>query len=60
MEVDPLTIGGGYVTISANENHQVPAGTTLTFEVAVTPVPNTGGRTLTFGNATRKSVLLFS
>ncbi|MFC5922650.1 hypothetical protein [Micromonospora vulcania] len=60
VEVDPLTIGGGYVTISANENHQVPAGTTLTFEVAVTPVPNTGGRTLTFGNATRKSVLLFS
>ncbi|WP_406071596.1 hypothetical protein [Micromonospora sp. NBC_01638] len=60
VAVDPLLIGGGYVTISANENHRVSAGTTVTFEVAVTPVLNTGGRSLSFGTATRKSVLLFS
>ncbi|WP_433531823.1 hypothetical protein ACQPYA_06990 [Micromonospora sp. CA-263727] len=60
VTVDPALIGGGFVTISANENHQVPAGTTLTFEVAVTPTAGTGGRNLSFGAATRKSVLLFS
>ncbi|MFI9639323.1 hypothetical protein ACIG87_04520 [Micromonospora sp. NPDC051925] len=60
VTVDPALTGGGFVTISANENHQVPAGTTLTFELAVTPSSGTGGRKLSYGNATRRSVLLFS
>ncbi|MEV0807839.1 hypothetical protein [Micromonospora sp. NPDC050200] len=60
VTVNPTTIGDQFVVISANENHQVPAGTTITFEVAVTPAPGTAGRNLTFGDATRKTVLLFS
>ncbi|MFF5176197.1 hypothetical protein ACFY3U_26730 [Micromonospora sp. NPDC000089] len=60
VTVDPALIGDTFVVISANENHQVPAGTTVTFEVAVTPVAGSGGRQLSFGDATRKSVVLFS
>lgn len=61
VTVDPAEFGDSYVVESANENHDLGVGTTITFELAVTP--GTGsptGRTVGFGAATRKTILLFA
>ncbi|MFC4105024.1 hypothetical protein ACFOX0_03595 [Micromonospora zhanjiangensis] len=60
VSVDPANYGGQFVVASPNENHQMVAGTSITFAAAVTAGAGNPARTLTFGGATRKSVLLFA
>ncbi len=60
VSVDPASTGGIFVVNSANENHQLATGTQISFAVAITPAGGTTGRTATFGEYTRKSILLFA
>lgn len=60
VSVNPADVGGAFVVDSPNENHQMVAQTSITFAVAVSSGPGNPLRTLTFGGATRKSILLFA
>jgi len=58
VTANPASFSGQFVVDSPNENHQMVAKTAITFAVAITPASGNPARTLTFGGATRKSILL--
>ncbi|MFC7547574.1 hypothetical protein [Plantactinospora sp. GCM10030261] len=60
VSVDPAGTGGIFLVSSANENHQLTAGTQISFAVAVTPAAGTGTRTVSYGEYTRKTILLYA